>query len=307
MPDGSIPDAVTTGRLTDVPGIAVGHWSDTEARTGCTVVLLPEGTVASGEIRGGGPATREFGLLDPLRHVNAIDAVVLSGGSAFGLATADGVMGFLADAGRGYVTTAARIPLVPTLCVYDLMVGDSSVRPGAAEGRLAAEAASDDGHDVGLVGAGTGCTTGKWAGPDHIVPGGLVAASARLGSTVVACLVAVNAVGSVGADATLPDVTVEHPILSRRRAGENTTIGVVATTAPLDKVECHLLAQSAHHGLARAVFPSHTRFDGDAFVACATGFDPADSTGKVGIDVLRVAVGALVERAVLSLAAPHPM
>lgn len=290
------------GRLTDVAGIAVGHWSDPVARTGCTVVIVPDGTVASGEIRGGGPATREFGLLDPLRHVTAIDAVVLSGGSAFGLATADGVMGFLEHAGRGYVTGAGRVPIVPTMCIYDLAVGDAQVRPDADAGRAAAQAARTDGHDIGLVGAGTGCTAEKWQGPEHARPGGIVAASARIGSTTIACLVVVNAVGSPGGASVLPEPVAGASILGRPAHGENTTIGVVTTTARLDKVACHLVAESAHDGLARSVFPTHTRFDGDAFVACATGSDHADDPDAAGIDAIRVGVTTLVEAAILTLA-----
>jgi len=293
-------DPERPGLLTDVPGVAVGHWSDQAGRTGCTVVLVPEGTVASVEVRGGGPASRELALLEPNRHVTAIDAVVLTGGSAYGLAAADGVMRFLEQAGRGYVTPAARVPIVPTMGVYDLAVGDASVRPDAAAGRAAAEAASSEGHDVGVVGAGTGCTTGKWLGRERAVAGGLVAASQRVGGVTVACLVAVNAVGSVGHAATLDDDGAVQGVLGRSGAGENTTIGVVATSARLDKVACRLLAESAHDGLARAVFPTHTRFDGDAFVACAT----ASETGgdPVGIDALRMATTVVVERAILSLA-----
>lgn len=302
---GMVDAARGLGHLTDVPGIAVGHWTDAAARTGCTVVLVPAGTVASGEIRGGGPASREFALLAPNRHVATIDAVVLTGGSAFGLAAADGVMGHLEQAGRGYVTSTGRVPIVPTLGVYDLAVGDPAVRPDAAAGRAAAADASPRDRSVGLVGAGTGCTTDKWLGPDHVRPGGLVAASTRIGEVTVACLIAVNALGSVGA--TSPDSgastgavgDVADPFQVRAAPGENTTIGVIATDAELDKVACRLLAESAHDGLARAVFPTHTRFDGDAFVACATG---DGHVADLMLDRLRVAVTTVVEQAILTLA-----
>jgi L-aminopeptidase/D-esterase-like protein len=289
------------GFLTDVPGVAVGHWTDPVARTGCTVVTVPEGTVASGEIRGGGPASRELALLEPNRNVASIDAVVLTGGSAFGLAAADGVMRFLEETGRGYVTPAGRVPIVPTMGLYDLAVGDASVRPDAAAGRAAAESATTDDHGVGLVGAGTGCTTAKWLGREHAEQGGLVAASTRVGQVTVACLVAVNAVGSVGHAATLEDDGSVPGVLGRTGQGEHTTIGVVATSARLDKVACRLLAESAHDGLARAVFPTHTRFDGDAFVACATGTG-TEGDGSAGIDTLRIAATVVVEQAILSLA-----
>lgn len=301
-PDVPVDGPVLTDRLTDVPGIAVGHWSDPVARTGCTAVLVPEGTVASVDVQGGGPASREVLLLDPIRSVQTIDAVVLTGGSAFGLASADGVVAHLEAQGRGHVTPFARVPIVPTLGVFDLAVGDPSVRPGPAEGSFAAQHARTDGHDVGLVGVGTGCTVDKWLGIDRARPSGLVAASTRVGEVVVATLIAVNALGSVAGDARVPDRgELVAPIEL------NTTIGVVATTATLDKVGCHLLAQSAHDGLSRAVFPTHTRYDGDAFVTVATGATPHDMTRDprgvtAGFDALRLATTRIVERAIRSLA-----
>ena len=287
-------------RLTDVAEVAVGHWDDPQARTGCTVVLLPEGAVASGEIRGGAPATRELALLDPSKMVNAVDAVVLTGGSAFGLATADGVMGWLEERGRGWPTPAGVVPIVPTLGLFDLAVGDPTVRPGPAEGRTACDRATVGDHEVGLVGAGTGCTVDKWRGPDTARPGGLVAASERVGEVVVAALVAVNAFGSVGvgSDVAADIVRAGPGSGASASAVGNTTVGVVVTNARLDKAQCHLLAQSAHHGLARAVFPSHTRGDGDGFVVASTG------THDLGVDELRLLTTAVVERAVLGLRRP---
>ena len=301
------PPTATTGLLTDVSGVAVGHWSDAVAATGCTVVLVPPGTVASGEVRGGAPASRELALLDPSRLVAAVDAVVLAGGSAFGLASADGVVAWLAEQGRGFPTAAGPVPIVPALALFDLTTGDGSVRPGPAEGRAAAESASTAGHAVGRVGAGTGCTVDKGRGPDHARPGGLVAASIRVGEVVVGALVAVNAVGSVDADGraaarVLDAVGDEGPAGPRPTATNgpqpfgNTTIGVVATNARLAVADCLLVAQSAHDGLARAIFPAHTRFDGDAFVALATGAADGD------LDQIRVLATAVVERAIRSLA-----
>ena len=301
------PPTATTGLLTDVSGVAVGHWSDPVAATGCTVVLVPPGSVASGEVRGGAPASRELALLDPSRLVAAVDAVVLAGGSAFGLASADGVVAWLAEQGRGFPTAAGPVPIVPALALFDLTTGDGSVRPGPAEGRAAAESASTAGHAVGRVGAGTGCTVDKGRGPDHARPGGLVAASIRVGEVVVGALVAVNAVGSVDADGraaarVLDAVGDEGPAGPRPTATNgpqpfgNTTIGVVATNARLAVADCLLVAQSAHDGLARAIFPAHTRFDGDAFVALATGAADGD------LDQIRVLATAVVERAIRSLA-----
>ncbi len=262
--------------LTDVPGISVGHWTDEVARTGCTVVLMPEGTVASGEVRGGAPASREFALLDPVRTVANVDGVVLTGGSAFGLATADGVMTWLEEQGRGYETRHGRVPIVVGLGLFDLGVGDPTVRPGAAQGRLAAEAAADGPVALGRVGAGTGATANKWAGADGAVDAGLGSATLRVGPVVVSALVAVNAVGAIDDGTSIVDPG--PPARAARLADDedvdgraNTTLGVVATNARLDKLGCHLLAQSAHDGLARALLPAHTAGDGDAVVAVATG------------------------------------
>lgn len=288
--------------MTDVAGVAVGHWSDTTARTGCTVVLLPQGSVASGEVRGGAPATRDVALLDPAKLVHEVDAVVLTGGSAFGLAAADGVMGWLEARDRGWPTSVGRVPIVPSLGLFDLAVGDPAVRPGSNEGRAACDAANAGYHEVGLIGAGTGCTVDTWLGPDRVRSGGLVAASERIGDVVVAALVAVNAFGSVGVDASEAVEAIRSgslPVDPPPAVG-NTTIGVVVTNARLDKTGCHLLARSAHHGLARAVFPSHTRGDGDGFVAAATG------THDLDVDLLCLVTTAVVERAVRSLGAPPP-
>lgn len=284
--------------ITDVDGVRVGHWTDPVARTGCTVVLFPEGTVASGEIRGGSPATREWALLDPVRTVTRLDAVVLSGGSAFGLAAGDGVMEHLAAAGIGFPTAAGVVPIVVGLSLYDLAVGDGTVRPDAAAGRAAAMAATAGPVEVGLVGAGTGATVDKWRGLEHRRPGGLVTATRRgADGLVVAVLVAVNAFGEPGASAQ--DVAGGAQVTTGE-AWENTTIGVVATNATLDKLGCLRVAEGAHDGLARAVAPTHTAVDGDAFVVAATGVVTADAG-----TVRNLAVAA-VEGAIASLAAPAP-
>lgn len=289
--------------LTDVPGIAVGHWSNQEAKTGVTVVILPEGTTASGEVRGGAPATREFALLDPVNTVSTVDAVVLSGGSAFGLAAADGVMGWLEAQGRGFKTKAGSVPIVVGLSLFDLGVGDGSVRPGPAEGRAAAAEASTEPFATGVVGAGTGATVAKWLGPDAVEPGGLVTATIRSSDVIVAALVAVNAVGAVDDGTTVDDpgppakATDELDPEVGTDAGDrtNTTIGMVATNANLDKVGCHLLARAAHDGLARSIMPAHTGGDGDAFVVAATGTLEADPVH------VRVLAQQVVAKAVRSL------
>src|SRR5437763_5385793 len=183
--------------ITDVPGVRVGHWTDSVAKTGCTVCLLPAGTVASGEVRGGAPATREWDLLSPERRVVRIDAVVLSGGSAFGLAAADGVMRFCEERGMGHPTAAGAVPIVVAASLFDLMVGGGLVRHGAEEGYEACVAAKSGLFELGPVGAGTGATVGMWRGPEGGRPGGVGSASIVVEDLVVGALVAVNAYGSL--------------------------------------------------------------------------------------------------------------
>lgn len=250
--------------------IRIGHWTDEEARTGCTVVLFPEGTVASGEVRGAAPATREFELLDPTRTVRRIDAVVLSGGSAYGLAAADGVMGWCEEQGRGFVVGdgVGIVPIVVGMCLFDLPEGDPRVRPTAASGRAACEAAGAWSEaSTGRVGAGTGATVGKTGGREGRSPGGLGIAVRRSGDIAVLAVIAVNAFGHVVREGDVHEaveVVAPDPFT-------NTTVGIVVTNARLTKVDCLRLAQSAHDGYARALSPSHTTYDGDAVVAAATG------------------------------------
>jgi L-aminopeptidase/D-esterase-like protein len=285
--------------ITDVDGVRVGHWSDHEARTGCTVVLFPEGTVASGEVRGGAPATREFDLLDPHRLVQRLDAVLLSGGSAFGLAAADGVMRWLERHETGFATGAGPVPIVVGAALYDLTVGDAAVRPGPREGELACEAAVSGPFETGQVGAGTGATVDKWRGPQHRRPAGLDGFTARHEDLVVSALVALNAFGDVdpppegsgGAGASPSESMAAFDEAVAAGFG-NTTLAVVATNARLDKAGCLVVAQGGHDGLARALFPPHTRVDGDAVVAAATGQVDA------GIDLVRALAVRAVEAAV---------
>jgi L-aminopeptidase/D-esterase-like protein len=283
------------------PGFLVGHW--TGAHTGVTVVLCPPGTVASGEVRGGAPATRETALLDPARTVEHVDAVVLTGGSAFGLAAADGVIAWLEEHERGFPTRAGPVPIVPTAAIFDL-VESPGQRPGAAEGR-AAIVAADEAHEIatGRVGAGRGATVGKWRGPEHAVPGGLGVAIANVGEATVGALAVVNAIGDVVdedgrvlAGSTAPEGTDAFPDDPYREA---TTLVVVATDARCTKADCHLLAQSGHLGIAYAVRPSHTRHDGDVVAAVASG------TVDAHLDRLRVAVADLVAEAVRGAVRHH--
>jgi len=282
--------------ITAVAGVRVGHWTDPVAETGCTVVLFPEGTVASGEVRGGAPATREFALLDPVRMVTRLDALVLTGGSAFGLAAADGVVRHCEERGAGFVTPEGPVPIVVVLALYDLGTGDPTVRPGPDQGYAACVAAAAGPVETGRVGAGTGA---RVSGPDFPTraPGGLVTAGARAGDLVVAALVAVNAAGMPGGDDALAVHIAERDPVSLGAGLTNTTIGVVATNARLDKLGCHLVAQGAHDGLARAVFPAHTRSDGDAFVTAATG------EVEAGVDIVRALSVHVVAQAIRTLVA----
>lgn len=286
--------------ITDINGVRVGHWTDPAAHTGCTVVLFPDGTVASGEVRGGAPATRELELLDPRRTVSRIDAVVLTGGSAFGLAAADGAMRFCEEQGVGFATPVGPVPIVVALALFDLAVGDPAARPGPHEGYAACVAATDGPVPLGSVGAGAGATVAKFGPAPDRRPGGLVSAGAEGGGLRVAALVAVNAAGTPGADdRTALDLAEAQDVAGARVTGTgfaNTTIGVVATNARLDKMACHLVAQGGHDGLARALFPAHTRADGDAFVAAATGEVEAD------VDVVRALAVHVVAEAVRTLA-----
>lgn len=281
----------------EIPGLMVGHWTESEALTGVTVIVLPDGSTASGEVRGGAPATREFALLDPQCLVDRVDAVVLSGGSAFGLASADGVVSALEESGRGFPTAAGAVPIVIGMSLYDLNVGDASVRPGPAQGRAALMAA-DSGCSVGRVGAGTGATTGKWRGADHATPGGFGAGNVTRGDLRVTAMVAVNSVGDVGpigreaADTVADGSFDDWP--DRGDVFANTTIGVVVTNAALDKSQCLVVAQGCHDGLARVITPPHTRSDGDAFVAAATG------GVDFHVDDVRLAAMVAVERAVMA-------
>ncbi len=285
--------------ITDVPGIRVGHWTDGSARTGCTVALLPEGTVGSAEVRGGAPASRELALLAPERTVQRVDAVLLTGGSAFGLAAAEGVMRFCQERGLGVMTPAGAVPIVPTLAIFDLAVGEPRM-PGPPEGYAACEAASTDPVGLGLVGAGTGATVGKWRGPSAARPGGLAGATLRIGEVIVSALLAVNAMGDVDRDGSATRHAIADLVAGRVTPGggplvESTTVGIVATNARLDKVGCLLVAQGAHDGLSRSLVPAHTRLDGDAVVAVATGGVEA------GVDAVRMVAAAAVERAVRAL------
>lgn len=286
----------TLGGITDVTGVRVGHWTDAVGRTGCTVVVFPAGTVASAEVRGGAPATRELDALAPGRLVERIDVAVLAGGSAFGLATADGAMRWCEEHGIGFPTVAGPVPIVPALALYDLGVGDASVRPGTGQGYAACVAASPGPVETGAVGAGTGATVGKWRGPESIRPGGIGSAAAHRDELAVGALVAVNAFGDIDPDGQALERAADIPWPVAPPQFGNTTIGVIATNARLTKQECLLVAQSGHDAIGRTIVPAHTRVDGEALIAAATGSIDAPP------ELVRVLAALSVERAVRSLA-----
>jgi L-aminopeptidase/D-esterase-like protein len=282
--------------LCDVPGILVGHDTDLEAGTGCTVIRCAWPALGAVDVRGGAPGTRETDLLDPRCMMTEVHAVVLTGGSAFGLAAADGVMRALADEGIGFDAGPARVPIVPAAVLFDLGVGRADVRPDAASGMRALQAAAGGPIAQGTVGAGTGATVGKMAGPALAAKGGVGSASEQLpDGHVIGALVAVNALGDIYDAATgrllagarspsdqrwladdiaaarsgaqsQPPITSESPPVP----GTQTTLAVIATDAPFTKAELAKLAQMAHDGLALAIRPVHTPFDGDIVFALST-------------------------------------
>lgn len=259
--------------ITAVPGIEVGNWHDTEAMTGCTVVVLPEPNVIAGEARGAAPATREYALLQPGMRVEQAQAILLTGGSAFGLSAADGVVRGLEADGRGHQTPVGRVPIVPAAVIFDLFP-DFGARPGPDEGEAAYRARSSEPVVSGLVGAGTGATVAKWRGFEHRMPGGLGTAVRETGGARVGVLVVLNAVGDVfsleGESLTGGDAEPGPPNMTPE-AFTNTTLVVVATDARLSRLQLFRLVVRAHDALAACLRPVHTDFDGDVVFAASVG------------------------------------
>lgn len=300
--------------LTLIDGVRVGHYTLSERPTGCTVVLTEAGAVAGVDVRGSAPGTRETALLAPVNTVERVHAVVLAGGSAFGLDAATGVVRYLEERGVGFDVGIAKVPIVPAAVLFDLGVGGKpQIRPGADCGYQAARTATSGAIALGNVGAGAGATVGKSAGPGRAMKGGIGTAAIELpGGLVVAALMAVNAVGDVIDPATgevvagvrgedgksLADARqlLRSGALVRGRAGRNTTIGIVATNARLTKTEATKVAQMAHDGLARAIVPAHTPFDGDTIFALALG----NWEGDVGVSTVGALAAEAVSDAILS-------
>lgn len=307
------PKRSPTGNLTDVPGLKVGHFTSDKRPTGCTVIIAEQGAVAGVDVRGGAPGTRETDLLRPEMSIQKAHAVVLSGGSAYGLSTADGVMRYLEEREIGFSTSAGVIPIVPAAIIYDLGLGDPSIRPDAQAGYHAAKQASGDPVRQGNVGAGTGATVGKLLGGSRAMKGGLGSASIILpNGLIIGALVAVNAIGDVVdpdngnllAGARTEDGNSLADAMQQIRTGallpdaspaENTTIGVVAANVDWTQAQATKVAQMAHDGLARAIRPAHMPFDGDTVFTLGTGGPTVDSKllgqlGALAADVMAQAI-----------------
>jgi L-aminopeptidase/D-esterase-like protein len=284
--------------ITSIPGIQVGHWTDPVAKTGCTVILFPEPNVAAVEIRGAAPGSRETALLAPGMRVEAVQAILLSGGSAFGLAAADGVMAELEQAGRGHPTPAGPVPIVPTAVIFDLLTGDPNVRPGPEQGSAAVRDASAEPVQMGSVGAGTGAMVAGWRGFSAITEGGLGSASSPAGDALVGALAVVNSVGDVftleGEPLTGGPLLPGPPGVVPLPDG-NTTLVVAATDARLTRDELLRVAVRAQDAVAVCMRPGHTRYDGDAAfaVSCGEVSAPVDLVGEAAF----VAVGRAIEAA----------
>jgi L-aminopeptidase/D-esterase-like protein len=309
----------TNNTLTAIDGIRVGHFTHLEGGTGCTVVLCPDGTIGGVDQRGGAPGTRETDLLRPTHHVDMVNAILLSGGSAFGLAAADGVVRFLEERGIGYMSgTGYIVPIVAAAILFDLPVGRQGIRPDAAMGYAACVSASDEPVAQGSVGAGTGCRVGAMYGNERATKGGVGSACLHIDDElIVAALVAVNPVGDVLDEQGQIMAGLRESPQSSRFVGmlnalrevaratkrplnrENTVIGVAATNARLSKDEVNKLAQMANNGVARTINPAHTMFDGDTMFALATGEIPANVSviGAFAAEAVSQAIRNAVEQA----------
>jgi L-aminopeptidase/D-esterase-like protein len=315
-----------SGKITDVEGVRAGHYTDKRRPTGCTVLIFDRGAAAGVDVRGSAPGTRETDLLNPLNTVQRVNAIVLSGGSAYGLATAHGVVRYLEERHQGYAVDNVVVPIVPAAILYDLSMGDASIRPDADAGYQACLAATSGAVAEGNVGAGAGALVGQMFGHKRAMKSGLGTASVRIPGTglVVGAIVAVNAAGDVrdprsgailagartadgkGFADTMAQILKGYRIDAR--PGTHTTIGVVATNAKCSKAEATKIAQMAHDGLARAINPVHTPNDGDALFAACTGTsqDSANvgALGAIAAEVVSYGVVRAVQMATGILGVP---
>ncbi len=329
-------DLITNNSITDVPGIRVGHATDKEAATGCTVILCPDNTVGSADVRGSAPGTREIPAVEPINLVQNVNAIYLGGGSAFGLDGATGVMRYLEENKIGFDTGVAIVPIVPGAVLFDLPVGRPDIRPNADMGYKACKNATDGKTEEGNVGAGTGASVGKVRGMEFAMKGGLGTASIVTGNLIVGAIVAVNCLGDVidpksgeilagtlsddkkslansievlkntlksggfdSSDSESSETKNSEAKTSKPHPSTNTTIAVVATNAKLDKSGAKKVAMMAHDGLARTINPIHTMFDGDTIFALATGEIETDITtvGSLAAEALARAVVNAVKKA----------
>ena len=307
---------IPAGSITRVRGIEVGHYTNTCRPTGCTAVLARSGAVAGVDVRGAAPGTRETDLLHPSNFVQQVHAVMLAGGSAWGLDAASGAMRWLEEQGVGLDVGVGRIPLVPAAVLFDLAVGDMRIRPDAAAGYAACQAASSATPAQGNVGAGTGAVVGKMFGINRAMKGGIGTASCTVNGVTVGAIIACNAVGDVVNPATgLPVAGARtadgKALLDTRRAllagempssiikGTNTTIGVIATDATITKAQAHRLATVGHDGLARAINPVHTMSDGDSLFCLGTGLAEPAGGATPSMAVLATMAAEAVAQAIL--------
>jgi L-aminopeptidase/D-esterase-like protein len=274
------------------PGFRVGHWTSPTGTTGCTVILPPPGNVSGYEVRGSSPGSRELASLDLERQRTEIHGLLFPGGSAFGLAAADGVMRWLEERGVGFRTPIATIPIVPSAVIFDAAAGDAAARPGPEAGYAACEAAGETEVDTGLIGAGAGATAGKWTGQEFLVPGGLGIGAARDDDLEVRALAVANPFGDVLGDdggvlagSTNPDPRFRPPP-AEPAVGWNTVLVVVTTIASLQKPDVRFLAARASDGITRAIRPAHTRFDGDVAFAIASPTGPGRVAAAADLDRL---------------------
>ncbi|MBN1191747.1 MAG: P1 family peptidase [Dehalococcoidales bacterium] len=296
---------------TQIAGIRIGHYTDLDAATGCTVILCEEGAVGGVDVRGSAPGTRETDLLRPVNLVERVHAIVLSGGSVYGLNAVEGVMRYLEERGVGYETSAARVPVVPAAVLYDLDIGSARVRPGPEEGYLACLNAGNTATEEGCVGVGTGATVGKLLGTKQSTKSGLGMAGEEIGNNVIVnAIVAVNAVGDVIdpetgkilAGTLEPDgKTFANSVELLKKQGlgwhsqspANTTIGAVFTNACLNKEQINKVAQMAQDGLARTIDPCHTMYDGDTLFALSLGREQCD------VNIIGAVAAHLVSEAII--------
>lgn len=298
----------------DLDGIFLGHAQDLSGGTGCTAIYCPEGAVAGVDVRGGGPATRETDLLDPVNMIEKVHCIMLSGGSAYGLAAAEGAMAYLEEHGIGFDVGVGKVPIVPSACLFDLVVGDPACRPDKEMGYRALVNAEKNEAEQGIIGVGTGATVGKLCGPDRAMKSGLGIHGEQYGDLKVCAVVAVNALGDVfdtetglpvagllneektGLSSTSATMKAMAEMTFNAFRG-NTTLGCILTNAVLTKAQAKKVAMMAHNGYARAIHPVHTSADGDTIFTMATGAVTAqiDAVGVIAAEVMAKAIAKAVK------------